>query len=252
MTYFTMGYWIAGLAVAVSMAGALIGFACIRQSSRSATSRFRLVWQVAAAISIGGIGVWLAVFVSMLGVAVPGSQIRYNTVLVLAAAGLAVLAVLAGLVLAGRTVRIPRLLGAGVVMGAGIGGAHYLAMDSVEIKGSVTLDPLLIGVACAVAVVFSVGTLWFTQSIRPLLTLAGGALLFAGAVSGMHYADLLGLDASVNQAGSQPTGDDLFAFFVPVFVIGILSLAVPITAILIAPDRRGVVPARITELETAG
>ncbi|WP_338767981.1 MHYT domain-containing protein [Nocardia vulneris] len=244
MSYFTMGYWIIGLSVAVSMVGALIGFACIRQSTMSATAQFRAVWQVSAAISIGGIGAWLPVFVSMLGVAVPGSLIRYDVTRVAGAALAAVLAVWAALVLLGRTTAVPRLILAGVVMGGGLGLMHYLALDAVRIQGSTSLDPLLIGGAVAIAIVVCLATLWFVGSPRSMPALAGAALLFAAGVAAMHYTDLAGLQANPSSGRSAPSGEDLFGFFVPVFVIGMLSLAIPISAILVAPDRRPMVQPR--------
>ncbi|MFD6161673.1 MHYT domain-containing protein [Nocardia sp. NPDC060256] len=244
MTYFSMGYWIIGLSAAVSLVGALVGFSCIRQSTKSVTSKFRVVWQASAAISIGGIGVWLPVFVSMLGVTVPGSLVRYDVWSVTAAAVVPVLAVWAALLIMGKTLNIPRLIGAGAVMGGGFGLMHYLALDAMHIQGSITVRPLLLTGAVAIAIVLSLATLWFTQPRRPLAVLAGAALVFAAGIAGMHYTDLLGVQIDLAKANSTPPGEDLFGFFVPAFVLGMLSLAIPISAILIAPDRRTSIPTR--------
>ncbi|PXX68499.1 NO-binding membrane sensor protein with MHYT domain [Nocardia tenerifensis] len=244
MTYFSMGYWIIGLSLAVSITGALVGFSCIRQSTKSVTPRFRLVWQASAAISIGGIGVWLSVFVSMLGVTVPGSLVRYDVWSVALAAVVSVLGVWAALVIQGRTLNIPRLIGAGVVMGAGFGLMHYLALGAMHIQGSISLKPLLFCGAVAIAIVISLGTLWFTQPRRPLAMLAGAAVVFAAGIAGMHYTDLVGVEIDLATANSTPPGEDLFGFFVPAFALGMLSLAIPISAILIAPDRRTAIPTR--------
>lgn len=240
-----MGYWIIGLSIAVSLVGALVGFSCIQQSTKSVTSKFRVVWQASAAISIGGMGVWLPVFVSMLGVAVPGSLVRYDVWSVAAAGVVSVLAVWVALVLAGRTLNIARLIGAGVVMGGGFGLMHFLALDAMHIQGSTELQPALFVGAVAIAIVISLATLWFTQPRRPLVLLVGAALVFAAAIAGMHYTDLVGLRITLAKANSTPPGEDLFGFFVPAFVLGMLSLAIPISAILIAPDRRLSIPTRV-------
>ncbi|WP_194831809.1 MHYT domain-containing protein [Nocardia sp. XZ_19_369] len=244
MTYFSMGYWIIGLSVAVSVVGALVGFSCIQHSTRSVTSKFRVVWQASAAISIGGVGVWLPVFVSMLGVTVPGSLVRYDVWSVASGAVISVLAVWAALAIMGRTLNVARLIGAAAIMGGGFGLMHFLALDSMHIQGSTTMAPLLFAGAVAIAVAVSAATLWFTQPRRPLSLLIGAAVVFAAGITGMHYTDLLGLEVDLATTSATPPGEDLFGFFVPAFVVGMLSLAVPISAILIAPDRRTSIPVR--------
>ncbi|MFF0489856.1 hypothetical protein ACFYTQ_12640 [Nocardia sp. NPDC004068] len=78
MSYFAMGLWVQVLSLGVSAAGALVGLACVRQSMMSVTAKFRLVWLTAAAVSIGAVGTWLAVYVTMLGVDVSRGVIRYS------------------------------------------------------------------------------------------------------------------------------------------------------------------------------
>ena len=56
---FTMGYWLTLLTFGVSAVGMFVGLACAVNGRRSV--RFRPVWIAAAAVSIGGIGVWLAI-----------------------------------------------------------------------------------------------------------------------------------------------------------------------------------------------
>ena len=42
---------------------------------------------------------------------------------------------------------------------------------------------------------------------------------------------------TVDHAAPVPGGPEVFSFLFPVFVIGLLALAVPITAVMLAPDR---------------
>ncbi len=236
-----MGYWVLGLSVLVAAAGALVGFTCIRQSKKSVTARFRTVWLTAAAVSIGAVGVWLAIFVSMLGVNGPGGAVfRYDITRLLGAAVLAGLAIFAGLIFLGDRLQWPRLIGSALAMSAGLALTMYVGMDAIQVRGSVELKWAPIIGSIALLTCLSLITLWFVLHAWPLSALAGGALVFGLAVIGAHYLWLAGIDIRVDSRISVPDGEDLFTFLVPMFVVGMLSLAVPITAVLIAPDRRGV------------
>ncbi|MFF0529244.1 MHYT domain-containing protein [Nocardia amikacinitolerans] len=239
MSYFSMGYWVLGLSILVAMAGALIGLICIRQSTKSVTSKFRLVWLASAAVSIGGIGTWLAIFVSMLGVT-PASDtlIRYDVARLTGAAVLAVLSVFGGLMALGRTLQLPRLLAAGVLMGLGLNLMLALGMSAVQVRGDIEFGLWQVIVSGLLGVVISLGTLWFVLRSWPTPAVVGASALFGCAVVGMHYLRMAGLELRIDPRSAIPTGEDLFSFLVPMFVIGMLSLAVPITAVLVAPDRR--------------
>lgn len=234
-----MGYWVLGLSVTVSAAGALVGFTCIKQSKKSVTSRFRMVWLTAAAVSIGAIGVWLAIFVSMLGVNGPGGvSFRYDVPRLLSAAILAGLAVFAGLIFLGRTLEWLRLIGCALAMSAGLSLAMYVGMDAIQVRGSVELRWAPIIGSIVLLIALSVATLWFILHHWPAPALVIAALVVGLSVIGAHYLWLAGLDVRVDPRVSAPDGEDLFTFLVPMFVIGMLSLAIPITAVLVAPDRR--------------
>ncbi|KZM70593.1 MHYT domain-containing protein [Nocardia terpenica] len=237
MTYFALGYWVLGLALGVSASGALIGLACIRQSTLSVTARFRLVWQAAAAVSIGSVGIWLAMYVTMLGVGVPKGALSYDLPRTAAAALLAGASIMAGLLAAGKTLHPVRLAGGGVLAGLGIGLMHYLALTAIQVQGSVTINALSAITVIVLAIVIATATLWATLRLRSLAALTGVAVAFALATAGMHYLGLAGVSLHLDSAAPRPAGEDLFTLFVPVFVLGTLSLAVPITAVLVAPDR---------------
>ncbi|MFF0453570.1 MHYT domain-containing protein [Nocardia africana] len=244
MNYFTMGYWVLGLALGVSAAGAVVGLACVRQSTLSVTARFRMVWLTAAAVSIGGVGTWLAVYVTMLGVGVSAGEIRYDIARMVVATAIAVAAVLAGLVITGKVSTLVRVISGGVVMGLGIGIMHLLAMGAIRVQGSVDVNIWMSLGAGALAVAASIGVLWATTRFGTMLPLAGAAVLYALAVTAIHYLGQAGVHVHLDTAAGQPDGDDLFTLFVPVFVVGTLSLAVPITAVLVAPDRTGTTRSR--------
>ncbi|PSR60695.1 MULTISPECIES: MHYT domain-containing protein [Nocardia] len=244
MNYFTMGYWVLGLALGVSAAGAVVGLACVRQSTLSVTARFRMVWLTAAAVSIGGVGTWLAVYVTMLGIGVSTGEIRYDIARMVVATVVAVAGVLAGLVITGKVSTIVRVVTGGVVMGLGIGIMHLLAMGAIRVQGSVDVNIWMSLAAGALGIAASIGLLWATTRFGTMLPLAGAAVLYAVAVTAVHYLGQAGVHVHLDNAVGQPDGDDLFTLFVPVFVVGTLSLAVPITAVLVAPDRTGTTRSR--------
>ncbi|RBO84539.1 NO-binding membrane sensor protein with MHYT domain [Nocardia puris] len=234
-----MGYWVLGLSILVSMAGALMGLICVRQSTKSVTAKFRMVWLASAAVSIGGIGTWLAVFVSMLGVEPSGDTlIRYDVTRLTAAAVLAVVSVFAGLVTAGRAPALLRLVGSGVLIGVGSSLAMALGMSAVRIRGELETNVFAILAATLLAIGIAVATLWFALGRRSALTVVGAAALFGLAVAGTHFVRMAGVEMVLDPRAATPEGDDLFSFLVPMFVVGTLSLSVPITAVLVAPDRR--------------
>lgn len=249
---FTMGYWVIGLSVGISVLGAVVGLACIVHGARSA--RFRMVWLASAAVSIGGVGIWLATSIAMLGLAVPGSAVRYDPGNLIAAMVVASVMVLAALVAIGRTLRLPLLLAGGLVMGLGIGLTHYLGIESVQVQGSVEIALWLSIASTVIGVVTATATLWSFQALRFPSARIATVLLFGIGVACTYYTALGALHFDVDRSMPVPNGMELFDFVFPSFVIGLLALAVPISAVLIAPDRREIMAMekpRRTEFEPA-
>ncbi|MFJ4652752.1 hypothetical protein ACIP5Y_15935 [Nocardia sp. NPDC088792] len=238
MIYFSMGYWVLGLALIASFSGASCGLQCIRQSTKSVTARFRLIWLFVAACSIGGVGVSMPIFVSMLGLEVTGSQLRYDTTLTPLCAALSAVTVLVALIVAGKKLNWVRLGIGTVIMAAGIGTIHLLLLSTIRVQGSVDRGLVSIVAVYLIAAVLSGLLLWFSYWARTVPLVLAGSLVYAVLVLGMHYAGLTGLQVHVDPAAKRPAGDVLFDFFVPFFIVSTLSLTVPITAILVAPDRR--------------
>ncbi|MEC3917057.1 hypothetical protein [Nocardia sp. CDC160] len=238
MIYFSMGYWVIALALIVSFAGAACGLACIRQSTKSVTQRFRLVWLFVAAVSIGGVGVAMPIFVSMLGFDVKGSPLRYETTSITLFSVLSAVTVLVALLINGKRLVWWRLLVAAGVMAFGLGDVHQLLLSAIRIQGSVDRSLVSSVAVYVIAFVLSALTLWFSLWVGSVPMVLAGALVYAILVTGMHYTGLTGLQVHVDPSEPVPHGNVLFTFFVPFFIIGTLSLAVPITAILVAPDRR--------------
>jgi NO-binding membrane sensor protein with MHYT domain len=233
---FALGYWMIALSLGISVLGAVVGLACIVHGARSV--QFRLVWLVSAAISLGGVGAWLATSVAMLGLKVPGSAMRYDPGRLIAALVVSIAAVFAALLIIGRTPRLTLLLPGGLVLGLGLGVTHYLGIGSLEIQGSVGVTTWLAAVSAVIGVITATATLWLFQTMRFPLARAATVLLFGVGVSATYYTALAALHFDVDRTAKVPGGVELFDFVFPMFVIGLLALTVPISAVLIAPDRR--------------
>lgn len=233
-----MGTWVLALALGVAWAGTLVGLICIRQSTLSVTAKFRLVWLTAAAVCIGAIGTQVATTVTMLGVGLPSGVVRYDVTQRMIALAVAPVGILAGLIIAGEH-RKPVRLGIGaLIAGLGLGLTNYLGLSSLTVQGSTSIDPAVVA-GCTVLLVLLAGGLLWAMRWRVTTALVGISVVYAGVIIGIHYLGLSGLSLRIDPAMSQPTGRDLFTMFIPIFVVATMSLAVPITAVLVAPDRTG-------------
>jgi NO-binding membrane sensor protein with MHYT domain len=238
--HFDMGLWLLFLAYIVSVAGSVVGLACTRQSAAASTERGRLRWLATASIAIGGVAIWLMHFIAMLGFAIPDSTVRYNLGWTIASAVLSISAVFVGLITIGRTVHLPRLIAGGVITGLAVALMHYTGMWAVQMQGTMSYDKGLVALSIFIAVVAATAALWFTLVLEsPALRFAAG-LVMGVAVVGMHFTGMAAVRVTVDHAAPVPAGLEVFSFLFPVFVIGLLALAVPITAVMLASDRSAV------------
>jgi NO-binding membrane sensor protein with MHYT domain len=79
-------------------------------------------------------------------------------------------------------------------------------------------------------------------------------LVMGVAVVGMHYTGMAAIRVSVDHAAPLPGGPEVFSFLFPVFVIALLALVIPITAVMLAPDRAAsqAQPEALPEASAAG
>jgi NO-binding membrane sensor protein with MHYT domain len=235
--HFDMGLWLLFLAYIVSVTGSVVGLACTRHSAAASDARDRLRWLAMAAIAIGGVAIWLMHFIAMLGFAIPNSVVRYHLGWTVASAVLSISAVFVGLITIGRRVDLRRLIAGGVITGLAVALMHYTGMWAVEIQGTIAYDKGLVALSILIAVVAATAALWFTLVLEsPVLRFVAG-LIMGVAVVGMHYTGMAAVRVTVDRAAPVPVGPEVFSFLFPVFVIALLALVVPITAVMLAPDR---------------
>jgi NO-binding membrane sensor protein with MHYT domain len=229
--------WLLLLAYLTSVAGCATGLACTMQARYADNQNKRLAWLGLAAVSIGGVGIWLMHFIAMLGFTTPGHPVRYSLAPTIFSAVLAAAAVFAGLVLFGmrRNFSWWRLAVSGLIVGVAVNVMHYTGMAAVRIKGTVDYNPVLVATSVVIAVVAATVALWFTVSVdHPLLRVLAGAVMGV-AVTGMHYTGMAAMRVHLDMGAPDPTGVEGFNLVFPVLLIGGVALAVPICASLIAP-----------------
>src|SRR6476469_4527338 len=218
---FEMGIWLLFLAYFVSVAGSTIGLACANQA-RTATGSARIGWLTLAAVSLGGVGIWLMHFIGLLGFATPGQPIRYD---------------IARLLLFGVQKRsaLWRLLVAGTITGLAVNVMHYTGMWAVNIKGTIDYNPFLVVLSVLIGIGAATAALWFTVSAEGLSQRLMAGLVMGVASTGMHYTGMAAVNVTLNAEAPDPAGVEVFSFLFPVFILSAAALAVPIVALLTAP-----------------
>lgn len=233
--HFAMGSWLLFFAYLVSVVGCVIGLACTLQTRRGDGTR-RLGWLAAAAVSIGGVGIWMMHFIAMLGFDTPGTPVRYDIARTAISAVLSIAAVFLGLVVFGVRARFApwRLMLGGLIMGLAVNLMHYTGMWAVRVQGTITYNPGLVLLSIVIAIVAATAALWFTVLFDGVwLRIVAGAIMGI-AVTGMHYTGMAAVRISVDIAAPAPEGVEVFTFLFPVFVLAVVALAVPIYAVLMS------------------
>jgi NO-binding membrane sensor protein with MHYT domain len=233
--HFEMGIWLLFLAYGTSVVGATIGLSCAHQA-HTATGRNRVGWLALAALSIGGVGIWLMHFIGMLGFATPGQPIRYDIALTLLSAVLAVAAMFVGLLVFGVQKRSAmwRLVVAGTITGLAVNLMHYTGMWAVNVKGTLEYNPFLVVLSIIIAGGAATAALWFTISAERLSQRLMAGLVMGVASSGMHFVGMAAVDVNMDANAPDPAGVEVFSFLFPVFILAAAALAVPIITLLTA------------------
>ena len=235
--HFAMGSWLPFFAYVVSVVGSVVGLACTLQARYAGDEGRRgYGWLALAAVSIGGVGIWLMHFIAMLGFDTPGSPVRYDVGRTAISAVLSIGAVFVGLVVFGVRTKFSlwRLMVGGLITGLAVNLMHYTGMWALQVQGTITYDPLAVWLSIAIAIVAATAAFWFTAVVeRPGLRVLAG-LVMGLAVTGMHYTGMAAVEMHFDENAPAPGGVEVFTFLFPVFVLSVIALAVPIYAVLMA------------------
>jgi NO-binding membrane sensor protein with MHYT domain len=235
--HFEMGVWLLFLAYLTSVVGSTVGLACTMQSRYASTPRSRLLWLTLAAVSIGGVGIWLMHFIAMLGFATPGQPVRYDIARTVLSAALSITAVFFGLLVFGVRTKFAlwRLLVGGLITGLAVNLMHYTGMWAVRIKGEIGYQGGLVLLSVVIAVIAATAALWFTVAVEHVWLRVAAGVIMGIAVTGMHYTGMAAVRVRFDPNAADPAGAEPFSFLFPIFVLATVALAVPICATLMAP-----------------
>jgi diguanylate cyclase len=176
------------LSIFVAITGALTGLAVTAGYDRGGRRTYASAL-IKGAIIIGG-SIWSMHFVAMLAVRVP-VVVSYNFVETMLSLYIAILGTGLGLYIASRSrlgwASIPV---AGLLMGAAIGGMHYLGMYAVRGCGLSYAQSGVI-TALAIAVTASMVALWFTFRKRGTAETLFGGLMLGLTIASMHYTAMV-------------------------------------------------------------
>ncbi len=172
------------LSVFVAIMGCLTGLA-LTLGYGDSSMLFAPKSLLRGAVIIGG-SIWAMHFIAMLAVIFPVA-INYNSPETLLSLCVAIFFTGVGLSIASAKALGPaRIPAAGLFMGSGIAGMHYLGMNAIRGCG-LTYDFYGVVLSVAVAVGASTIALWFAfRRRRAVETLLGGVVLGV-AISAMHY-----------------------------------------------------------------
>ncbi len=176
--------------VAISFVLAFIGsFIALMVTRRIRRKDGSINWVAAliAGVALGGIGVWSMHFMGMvaLDLNVASSYGILETVVSLVAAIACTSVSL--IIVSTRPEDILRILGAGLLLGAGVVAMHYLGMFGMKIGGYIIWDMKTVAISAVIAVVAATVALWLAFNTQQLSARLGAALLMACAVCAMHY-----------------------------------------------------------------
>ncbi|MDG3009250.1 signal protein [Rhodococcus sp. D2-41] len=249
---FSLGVWVLFLAFVTSTIAAAVGFACARKSRYSLSVVRRWCWLAAAAMSIGGVAIWLVQLIVLVGFTVSGTKMRYDGTWVTVSLVLAVALALVGLLITGRredrdgleeqvrpsgTVEIARIVGGGVVIGAAVPVVHFTIVRGIHIQGSFGYAVPLAVESVAIGVVVGTLAVWLTLTAHNRYLRWAAAPVMALGVVGAHYVAMMAMQVDLDSAAVPPAGVEVFSILFPAFVAGTLVLTIPITALLTAPTR---------------
>ncbi len=170
-----------------------------------AQGRQRTTAVLAAGAAMGVGAIWAMHFIAMLACDM-GMPVTYDLARTALSALLAFAACSLGLVIAGSgSFNWPKLIGAGVCMGLGVAGMHYLGMQAVLMGAFITYDMNIVALSVLIAVVASIAALWLAFNLRGVAQMIGSALVMGIAVCGMHYTGMSAVNIDDN-GGQLPAG----------------------------------------------
>jgi NO-binding membrane sensor protein with MHYT domain len=229
-----------GLSYAVSVLGSFtaLQFALGIPLAQNARQRWGAI--LAAGTAMGGGAIWAMHFIAMLACNM-GTQVTFDMWLTTVSALIAIVACSLGLAIVGSgRFRFINLLFAGVLMGLGVAGMHYLGMAAMLTSALVSYDGSLVALSVGIAIVASMAALWLAFNLRGKLQMLGSALVMGVAVCGMHYTGMSAME--LTQGDTLPAGFEQgmhgYHLGLVIFVVVVLLLALALGLSFVRQQRR--------------
>lgn len=163
----------------------------LQERARSTMAKAREKWIALTAVTIGT-GIWSTHFVAMLAYDA-GMEVRYDLLPTLGSLVVAILVSGLGFHFATyhRTKRARGL--AGLVVGIGIAGMHFIGMAGFRVPGIIQYQPDLVTLSLAVGIGFSVMALVGMNKTQDVVRHAVATCLLTGAICGLHFTAMASL-----------------------------------------------------------
>jgi PAS domain S-box-containing protein len=185
-------YALVVLSLVIAAGASYMALTLAAAARRSATVYIQRLHLVSGSASLG-FGIWSMHFIGMLAFEMP-THVHYHPWITALSAAPSLLASWVALsLLARHDLNRPRLIGGGIIVGAGIGTMHYLGMAAMEIGPALRYEPVLFALSIVVAVLLGTLALWVSFGLRYKTRMRGyKRRLLAGtimglAIAGMHY-----------------------------------------------------------------
>ena len=178
------------ISVLISIVGAYTCFDLVIQMSNEEYSVSRKLL-VGAAFAIGG-SIWAMHFVAMLAVNLP-VEIRYDVLTTMISGLVSVfMTAVALLIVSAASYSLTRVVVAGIIMGAGISGMHYLGMSAIRGNCGLSYSVLWVSISVIIGMLASSASLWAAMKLHGVWRRLIAALVMGISISGVHYTGMLG------------------------------------------------------------
>lgn len=178
------------LSYAISCFGSLLALQCSKWMFRKDGS-LDFALAACAAIALGGIGIWSMHFIGMQAYRLP-VPIAYGVILTVISLVAAIVISGISLYLTGRggKFKVSGWLAGSLLAGLGVCVMHYMGMYAMNLNAVMTLDPGIVGISVAIAIVAAAAALWLAFNLTKLSHRIVSALVMGVAVCSMHYVGM--------------------------------------------------------------
>lgn len=178
--------WLVSMAALVCAVGVYASFAIARHAARAnGTTRRR--WAVVSIVA-GGCTAWATHFIVLLAFR-PGVDAAFDPAITVVSLVCAILGIGAGMLVSMRSRRSARQFVAGLIIGVGIAGLHYIGQSAYLVRGSVSWNPALILLSLLLGVPIAGAGMMTLSHRRHRVRRAAPALLLL-AIAVLHFCGM--------------------------------------------------------------